>query len=1287
MNPVIQSLAKGEIPEGYTFGTTKTPNLGDPYTKKHYESFSSIINNTKKAVQVSLSNYSIDINKLSQSFIDEKSNSNESSVSTPSIRLNKQDFGNLFAVREVLGNQPLIQSNDQLQQTTYNLTTRTADKVEQVSSLSNDNANNKDIKDTVDGESVTDLLRRSVDLGKRGAEMFIESSERYGAVSIMDRGAGIRIGSSGSIVTSSLGPVSNIAPILINHSTINSNRAEIYNSESEINNITTGSNIVNSRRHIGVTEKSINVSTESHEDRSSRYSNYSSQSQQFARAIGHTESQREEIHTTDKEEYVENTSTHRVGHTMTLSVGSSGTPDSDNIPSFLSGFVSNLAGGAQSVGESVQNVISMSPQGTSVVSTDQVGIVARNQATTSSNSIANVTPRAFNLIDESGKSMNFSQAGNVIHGLYTQIGNIGSPATTYMGGISFLGGFLGDFANVMGIVEQLLPGLELPDFLSLIHFPERLTSFGDEDLETCIPPQYRRDNRNNRTEDDLNIHEDDILDSLERRGTSNLSRELNREESNTNNPNQVSTAFNSEYSNKVSLSEDSNVLTHPQTSTSGIEGRISRDNIISYMPGVYIGPAYKDPDEVEDDDIEDTNNTTTSEDQDPLDNITNTTDKGRFGLLASISRSALINALSNKGLNVTEASNITDALMDNEEENVSLNPHNSDFNLTLRNRGIPESFIDIVRESYTEAALLVGAIGTDVDMPIEIPTDDTLSSIWERSLSEISKLESDQCSEQVNQGLDNIAGQVSSLSTLIGLGNSAVSVIEKLRQGDSGVPGLSSLIDIGCNLMSDSPNIQGAILNLADNLIPEISRYIPSDLEGILQGNPDSIFSAIQSLPIGDNSLLNIAKTIASGIISGDGIDNISSRLLSTLGESIGIPFVDSIEPLLKTIQSGNVADLITNGNMSSILNNILGEGSIGRIQGLIDNASAIMGTVEALGAIPDLLSMMNENDVPILTQMTSILGCLDIVNRVGDIIGIASDPLNYVPKVPGKDIVGQLLNNTQEEDPETVTDISYEDNPNMNEATWSSLIGNLRGVVLESVGRLDLSNENINSVEIGGDGSLLVSSINDCGNSTTRRYPSSDVIAYETNTDSDPNRILGQMDNGEVAPLASVLTEAQIVNGSNVNSIDTALRSVVNAIGSSINYEDIQTIQTSLGRTWSSLGNIVPAAGRDLIVNSSGAIQTSGRVSPIELIGILQTNNAQCEISLIDFISELKGVEDIRLTSKSGSLILNNVTDIKVNGSSLAIKDSNRWHNKPLESINTIEITSQQMLWKRERR
>jgi len=1285
MNPIIESLSKGEMPEGYTFGTTSTPNLGEPYVKKHYEAFSSIINNTKKAVQIGLSNSTVDVNTLSQSFIDNKSDSEGLSLGQPSIRSNKQDFGNLFAVREVLGNQPLIQSNDQLQQTTYNLTNRTTDKVEQVSSLSNDNANNKNIKDTIDGESVTDVLRRTIDLSRRGAEMFIESAERQGAISIMDRGAGIRIGSSGSIVTSSLGPVSNIAPILLNHSTIYSNRTEINNSESEVNNVTTGSNVINSRRHIGVTEKSINVSTESHEDRSSRYSNYSSQSQQFARAIGHTESQREEVHTTDKEEFVENISTHRVGNTMTLSVGATTSNGSIESPSFLSGFISNLSG-ASSTSPSAQNVLSLSPQGSSLVSTEQVGIVGRNQVTTSSNSVATVTPRAMSLIDNTGKSINFSQAGNVLHGLYTQIGNIGSPATTYMGGISFLGGFLGDFANVMSIVDQLLPNLELPEFLSLLHFPERLTSFGDEDLESCIPPQYKRENRRERTdEDDLNIHENDILDSLERRGSSNLSRELEREQSEEN-PNQVSTAFNSEYSNRISLSEQSSTLSQQQTTTSGIEGRMSRDNIISYMPGVYIGPAYRDPDEEEPDDIEDLEQSASTEDQDPLDNITNENDKGRFGLLARVSRSALLNSLNNKGLTVTEASSITDIVMQGEEGATTLNPHNSDFESILTQRGVPSSLMNIVRESFEETSILLGAIGTDVDMPIEIPVDESRSSIWERSLRDLSALESDECTEQINQGLDNITSQITNLSTLIGLGNSAVSVIEKLRQGDSGVPGLSSLVDVGCSLMSDTPNIEDAILTLADNLLPEISKYIPSDIAGLLEGDTDSIFSAIQSLPIGDNSIVNIAKTIASGIISGDGIENISSQLLYTLGDSIGLPILDNIQPLLESIQSGNVADLITNGSLSSIVDNILGEGSIGRIQGLVNNASAIMGTVEALGTIPELLSMMNENDVPILTQMTSILGCLDIVNRVGDIIGIASDPFNYQPKAPVKDIVGQLLNPNEQEDP-SIEDIDYEDNPNINEGTWNSLIGNVRGVILESIGRLDLSDPNITALEMNSDGSLIVSSINDCGNSTSRRYSSNDIIAYETNDSPDPDKILGQTESGEIVPLTSILDSIRNADGIEVTRVDQALRAVFDRTGNLINFEDIRQAQTEQDGSWSSLGNVIPVAGRELREDSSGNIKTAGRVSPIELIGILQTQDAQCEIRLIDFISSLSNVKQLRMTTRDGSLILNNVEEIKINGSALSIKDSNRWYSKGLESINTIEITSQRMLWKREQR
>jgi hypothetical protein len=215
---------------------------------------------------------------------------------------------------------------------------------------------------------------------------------------------------------------------------------------------------------------------------------------------------------------------------------------------------------------------------------------------------------------------------------------------------------------------------------------------------------------------------------------------------------------------------------------------------------------------------------------------------------------------------------------------------------------------------------------------------------------------------------------------LIGIGKSA---LKGIQSGD--ITGIKAKLN---DLMLDIFQEQGGIVPtfpsesnpLDGNVLRDI--IIPPDLYGDISPilvsyilEPESSIESIESL----------VKTTLRDYF-GDKVDN---------AESI----YRKISPLIKKVKNGDILDLISKGNLRNTVSTLGGDSLVNQVDSVIDNIESIIGTTRSIQAIPALLKLMNEEKIPTLSKVSTILSCLDLADRISDLVGIAKSPLTYTPK------------------------------------------------------------------------------------------------------------------------------------------------------------------------------------------------------------------------------------------------------------------------------------------------
>ncbi len=179
---------------------------------------------------------------------------------------------------------------------------------------------------------------------------------------------------------------------------------------------------------------------------------------------------------------------------------------------------------------------------------------------------------------------------------------------------------------------------------------------------------------------------------------------------------------------------------------------------------------------------------------------------------------------------------------------------------------------------------------------------------------------------------------------------------------------LNSLVGLGKVL--SNPN--------SDNIGAAISETVGSQLSTLLPNVPiDSIRSIVEPLLKNPN---NITK------------DQIETALTGALGNIPGIgAAANSLVPTLKLASQGKFSEILTGGGLTSIASLILGSKNGAQVQKISEIFSSGKDLVKSLNSIPALLKIMNSYKIPALNQIAITLNCLDLFNKIKNLISAAS--------------------------------------------------------------------------------------------------------------------------------------------------------------------------------------------------------------------------------------------------------------------------------------------------------
>lgn len=251
----------------------------------------------------------------------------------------------------------------------------------------------------------------------------------------------------------------------------------------------------------------------------------------------------------------------------------------------------------------------------------------------------------------------------------------------------------------------------------------------------------------------------------------------------------------------------------------------------------------------------------------------------------------------------------------------------------------------------------------------------------------------------------NVFSQVSSIASMVGIdiqggiADSVMSVIDEIK-GGLNVSSIASLLDSSGELNKFIPVGQSiiAMLNNPDgkqDIMDSLINNILPQVEGLIS----PMLSGFDSVTIGGVAS-GIASLLSEGAMDNMGPEELFFRAQSILNQSNLMPesaksVLQAIGPLLTSFGEGGSLNQLIGGDILSQISSSLGF-DMSSVSNVVGNLEGIVGNVNALLSIPSILDAMNEYDIPLLTQISSAIECVDLFARIKDIIGIVKDPLNY---------------------------------------------------------------------------------------------------------------------------------------------------------------------------------------------------------------------------------------------------------------------------------------------------
>jgi hypothetical protein len=280
--------------------------------------------------------------------------------------------------------------------------------------------------------------------------------------------------------------------------------------------------------------------------------------------------------------------------------------------------------------------------------------------------------------------------------------------------------------------------------------------------------------------------------------------------------------------------------------------------------------------------------------------------------------------------------------------------------------------------------------------------------------------------------MQSIAAVAKDATGYLGLGQKALSTMG-INISIPGIGSIGSIVSRGLGLAAltesiatqEGPLDLGEVLSIGSKAVKELGIPLPGNVSSALS-NAGSIADYLRANP--NPELLDLirqtaVKNLVEDILGSDPLEDIlgpdylnaiepikeiicqlkssepidkdalTQRLQETL-QVLGLNNISSkitsiysrINPILDVIESGDID--LQDPRLASAIDAFLGTDIASKLLKGYNEVKSIIGNITALSSIPKLLEMMNKQDVPLLAQMTLMLSCLDVFNRLKQIAG-----------------------------------------------------------------------------------------------------------------------------------------------------------------------------------------------------------------------------------------------------------------------------------------------------------
>lgn len=262
--------------------------------------------------------------------------------------------------------------------------------------------------------------------------------------------------------------------------------------------------------------------------------------------------------------------------------------------------------------------------------------------------------------------------------------------------------------------------------------------------------------------------------------------------------------------------------------------------------------------------------------------------------------------------------------------------------------------------------------------------------------------------QEVTSVVTDVYEQVDKAASVFGLDigggviGSVMDIVNKVKSASNASSISEVLSSLGTNFDEFMP-ITTSLLGLLDGSKGK------DDVVGALTSSLSQVISPLLS-NIGMNSVItdtllsSISGVITNGTIMNRDKGDILNRLISILSSSGIIPtkafeIANILGNVVDGIQEGSFLPSLLGSGVNTLFSTLTNAIDLDPINKILKNINSIYGTVESLLAIPSMLEAMNDYDIPLLSQISSIIDCVDVFSRLKDIVGIIKDPIGYEPQ------------------------------------------------------------------------------------------------------------------------------------------------------------------------------------------------------------------------------------------------------------------------------------------------